>query len=64
MIEIKLEGEKWSVETEGNFTTLFTELTKGMPNVIEQFLTDCNVKAECHAGYVRYFIDALEEKFL
>lgn len=64
MIEIKLEGEKWDIKTKGNFTALFTELTKGMPEVMEGFLVEHNIKTEYHAGYVRYLIDTLEEKSL
>ncbi len=64
MIEIKLEGEKCDIKTKGNFTALFTELTKGIPEVMKQFLIEHNIKTEYCAGYVRYLIDALEEKFL
>ena len=64
MIKIKLEGEKYDIKTEGNFTSALTEFTTGIPKAMEELLTECNVKKESWAGYVRYLIDALEDKFL
>ena len=59
MINIKHEYE--IIES---FTAAWIEITTKIQKEMEEFFRAYGVREESRAGYVRYLIDGLEDKFL
>lgn len=62
--KIKMINIKHEYEIKESFTAAWIEITTKIQKEMEEFFRAYGVREESWAGYVRYLIDGLEDKFL